>query len=265
MTAPTSRLDTDAEYRRKVEERLWSQVERRSPSECWAWTGQVLRSGYASLRIACVGQTASRVMCWLVYGPPPERGFRWHASHTCHNKKCLNPGHVIWEEQGVNVGRNTLARRGPKPSNSRRWLARTTAHEVRRIWSSLVTRPDIWLPCRDERRVHSFAGEAGSSPEAQAARVAALAARCEQLEAAGDRVDTRRFHGRLDGCSLFNDAMPISRRAWAEAHPRPLKRDCLPVMPRWVWCLWRGSAARYMFEPHPWLSASVQSFAKIPS
>jgi hypothetical protein len=51
---------------------------------------------------------AHRLMCWLEWGPPPSGAFppgtKIVAMHLCHNTKCLNPYHLRWGCNIMNLG-----------------------------------------------------------------------------------------------------------------------------------------------------------------
>lgn len=77
--------------------------------ECLPWPKSKSR-GYGQVATGhSKVEKAHRVMCELVYGPPPTPGLE--AAHSCHNRGCVNPDHLSWEtrpdnqNQSVDVGR----------------------------------------------------------------------------------------------------------------------------------------------------------------
>lgn len=72
-------------------ERFWSFVDRRTPEECWLWLGGKSSSGYGQfwLRGKCI--SAHRVSFRLAKGHWPLIVTR----HTCDQKACVNPHHLL--------------------------------------------------------------------------------------------------------------------------------------------------------------------------
>ena len=57
---------------------------------------------------------AHRLVCWLVHGPPAERGCtEVNALHSCGHEWCVNPAHLEWGTQASNV-RHAHNRRAAK-------------------------------------------------------------------------------------------------------------------------------------------------------
>jgi hypothetical protein len=70
-------------------ERFWSKVEKFDG--CWAWTAALTPAGYG--KFAYQGKTAlaHRLAYEDAKGPIPTGLF---IDHACHNRKCVNPGHL---------------------------------------------------------------------------------------------------------------------------------------------------------------------------
>lgn len=73
-------------------DRFWPKVQK--GDGCWAWTGFIDRGGYG--RIKAPGRTgpslmAHRVAWELTIGHIPAG---MSIDHLCHNRSCVNPGHM---------------------------------------------------------------------------------------------------------------------------------------------------------------------------
>lgn len=85
-------------------DRFWTKVQVRGTDECWPWVAKAKHhAGYGVMRISSVGRNvvASRISCFLAYGPPP--GGLKNALHSCDNPPCCNPNHLRWGTQKDNV------------------------------------------------------------------------------------------------------------------------------------------------------------------
>ena len=68
-----------------------------------------LKSGYITVVLGYKGkgvqvlELAHRLVLWAIKGPPPTSMMYPVAMHTCNNKSCLNPMHMMWGENKDNI------------------------------------------------------------------------------------------------------------------------------------------------------------------
>jgi len=111
-----------------VEDRFWVRVRKGGPDECWDWTGTLSNWGYGRIggklhgeRVAKPGSTAlaHRVSWIMANGPIPEGGpepHGWVVMHTCDNRLCVNPAHLVLGTQERNVKDMDEKKRGKRVS-----------------------------------------------------------------------------------------------------------------------------------------------------
>jgi hypothetical protein len=121
--------------RASLEERLWRNVDVRSPDECWPWKAGVGGHGYGLIGLggAKGGKEAAHRVAWkLRNGPIPREGMGYHGGvirHKCNNRRCCNPDHLELGTQGQNVSDMW------KPGDHARGNARLTTEQVEEIRS----------------------------------------------------------------------------------------------------------------------------------
>lgn len=99
--------------------------------DCLIWPFNRLSNGYGYVRTAGKMTTASRFMCELVNGPPPEVWYE--AAHTCGagHLGCVHPGHLVWKTPAQNRADRVL--HGTHNRGSRNHRAKLTEQQVLEI------------------------------------------------------------------------------------------------------------------------------------
>lgn len=113
-------------------DRLWSKVTRGGDDECWPFNGAIGAKGYGTIG-AGPGRprrilSAHRVAYELVYGPIPEGMV---LRHTCDNKVCCNPRHLIAGTHYENV--QDAMDRGRYPKGANHHCAKVTTEQLAAI------------------------------------------------------------------------------------------------------------------------------------
>jgi len=110
-------------------DRFWSKVLRRGADDCWEWQAATHKSGYG--KVWWPGHKyaiqAHRVAFFLAHGYFPKAMVR----HTCDNRPCCNPAHLVEGTQLDNM--RDAAKRDRSAYGSRNGQAKLTEDDVREI------------------------------------------------------------------------------------------------------------------------------------
>jgi len=79
-------------------DRFWAKVQKQE--SCWEWIGAIRGGGYGASSLNGKEISAHRLSYILFKGPIPEG---LNICHTCDNRKCVNPMHLICETQSYNL------------------------------------------------------------------------------------------------------------------------------------------------------------------
>lgn len=89
-------------------ERLWKKIDRRGPDDCWEWKSKSLVKGYGA--IGTGGRSGKHVLAhravWEEFNGPIPKHDSYHGHvimHTCDNRLCCNPSHLVLGTQSDNV------------------------------------------------------------------------------------------------------------------------------------------------------------------
>ena len=83
-----------------MEQRFWDKVAIREPWECWEWQAHIHHTGYGAFGMNNASVFAHRVSWALAFGDIPGNMV---VMHRCHNKPCVNPGHLRLGTQADNA------------------------------------------------------------------------------------------------------------------------------------------------------------------
>lgn len=109
---------------------------------CVVWPFSLNGSGYPTARWDGAPQTVGRIVLTHLVGPPP--GPRMEAAHApgvCHNRACVNPGHLRWATRLENVA--DTVRDGTSNRGERCATAKLTRPKVLAIYHAKGRPSDV--------------------------------------------------------------------------------------------------------------------------
>lgn len=84
-----------------IEQRIANTSYLDSKSECILCSRSKTKGGYSSIYYNGKTELVHRIVLTLAKGAPTEA--KKYACHTCDNPKCINPNHLYWGSQKINV------------------------------------------------------------------------------------------------------------------------------------------------------------------
>lgn len=93
---------------RPLDVRFWEKVDKRSPEECWPWTGATTFGGYGVIGLGRDHLIRAHRLSFEMHEGPIPKGLI--IRHRCDNPGCVNPAHLIPGTQKQNM--DDAVRRG---------------------------------------------------------------------------------------------------------------------------------------------------------
>lgn len=117
--------------------RFHAKVQTGQPDDCWPWTGAIGTHGYGVIGTEGSGTITSHRAAFLVANGYLPAGV---VMHSCDNRPCCNPGHLLDGTQAQNLADMVAkGRKGPGPRGEQCRTAKLTAAqviEIRRRWDA---------------------------------------------------------------------------------------------------------------------------------
>jgi len=146
----TGTLEDGPRARLPLSVRLWKNIQKRGPDDCWLWVGATRTTGYGSINLGGRSKgsaLAHRVVWEQLHGPIPKN--RDHhgkvVMHTCDQRLCCNPRHLRLGSQAENV--KDMDKKGRRvsapPKGSSHWNAKLSAKQIVEIRSMSGSNAEI--------------------------------------------------------------------------------------------------------------------------
>lgn len=113
-----------------LKEKFWANVDKRSPDECWLWTGDTAGRGYGRMCHHTKVLRAHRLSYELHYGPIPKGLFVCHNCPEGDNPSCVNPAHLFLGTSQENTDDMIKKGRAAPPKGEASSFAKLTATQV---------------------------------------------------------------------------------------------------------------------------------------
>lgn len=125
------RTGTTVDWQQSLADRFWSKVDKRTPGDCWPWTGATNEHGYGVMRPEGrrSGPTVKAHRVALQLAGLDIEGLL--IRHSCDNPPCVNPAHLSAGTHMDNAA--DMVSRGRSARGSRSGAAKLTEDQVLEI------------------------------------------------------------------------------------------------------------------------------------
>ena len=120
--------------------RFWSKVDPAPGQCCWEWTACKTTRGYGFFKLNYRNVHAHRVAYTLTKGEIPDGLV---VRHTCDNRLCCNPDHLILGTQADNIADMHKRKRNNQPQGEQNGRCKLTAKQAMEIYKSPLPQNEI--------------------------------------------------------------------------------------------------------------------------